>query len=251
MTKQENNLIKHQEMDLGIINRNKNHLKYAKVQTYEMCLKAIEKNGLLFKDIRWDEINLTKEQVHKLCIKAVRNNGIALQYVKEQTPEMCKEAVKNREFALMYVKEQTEELCILAVKQDYSALQYVKKQTPEICIKALKKNEFALQYVKWDILSEEQIDEICREALKHDRCLIRYIKDKDIFNIKYLEEKGDASEVIAIKEDGEWLFTVGCQRNITKETFIDRIYNTDGGFDLEKGINVHRQVYLDFLKEFK
>ncbi|HBG4630854.1 TPA: DUF4116 domain-containing protein [Clostridioides difficile] len=229
MTKQENNLIKHQEMDLGIINRNKNHLKYAKVQTYEMCLKAIEKNGLLLKDIRWDEINLTKEQVHKLCIKAVRNNGIALQYVKEQT----------------------EELCILAVKQDYSALQYVKKQTPEICIKALKKNEFALQYVKWDILSEEQIDEICREALKHDRCLIRYIKDKDIFNIKYLEAQGKASEVIAIKEDGEWLFTVGCQRNITKEEFIYRIYNENGGFDLEKEINVHRQVYLDFLEQFK
>lgn len=83
----------------------------------------------------------------------------------------------------------------------------------------------SLQYVKWDILSEEQIDEICREALKHDRCLIRYIKDKDIFNIKYLEAQGKASEVIAIKEDG--------------------------GFDLEKEINVHRQVYLDFLEQFK
>ncbi|HCP7145417.1 TPA: hypothetical protein OE939_004106, partial [Clostridioides difficile] len=57
-------------------------------------------------------------------------------------------------------------------------------------------------------------------------------------------------EVISIEKNGEWLFTVGCQRNITKEEFIYRIYNTNGGFDLENGINVHRQIYLDFLEKF-
>ncbi|WP_227824911.1 MULTISPECIES: hypothetical protein [unclassified Clostridioides] len=55
MTKQESALIEHQEIDLEVINRNPINLKYAKVQTYEMCLKAIEKNGLLLKDVRWDE----------------------------------------------------------------------------------------------------------------------------------------------------------------------------------------------------
>ncbi|MDI3075250.1 hypothetical protein QJL41_11950 [Clostridioides difficile] len=52
---------------------------------------------------------------------------------------------------------------------------------------------------------------------------------------------------MALKENDKWIFTIGCQINITKETFIYRIYNEGGGFDSEKGINVHRQSYLDFL----
>lgn len=82
-----------------------------------------------------------------------------------------------------------------------------------------------------------------------------FIKDKNKclkeFNIRYLEKQGDAREVIAIKENNKWLFTIACQRDITKEEFVDRIYNTNGGFDLKLRINVHRQIYLDFLKQFE
>ena len=45
-------------------------------------------------------------------------------------------------------------------------------------------------------------------------------------------------------------FSIGCQSRITKEQFIDRIYETYGGFDIEKGINPHRQEYLDILKNY-
>ncbi|MCC0670431.1 MULTISPECIES: DUF4116 domain-containing protein [unclassified Clostridioides] len=158
-------------------------LEFAEKQAYEMCIEAIEEDGLLLKDVRWDELNLTKKQIYKLCLIAVRQNGEALDYVKVQT------------------------------------------------------------------------EEICIEALKQDKYAIKYVKDKEkyenIFNIKYLKKQGEAKEVMAIKENGKWLFTVGCQEDIDLEEFIYRIYNTDGGFDLERGINVHRQVYVDFLEQFK
>ncbi|WP_044304730.1 DUF4116 domain-containing protein, partial [Clostridioides difficile] len=131
---------------------------------------------------------------------------------------------------------------------------YVKKQTEEICIEAVRQDGFALEHVKWDNFSKEQISKICREALKQNKHAIEYIEDKEKyleeFDIRCLKAQGKVREVLAIKEDGKWLFTIGCQEDITKEKFIHRIYSTDGGFDLEKGINIHRQIYLNFLKEF-
>lgn len=44
----------------------------------------------------------------------------------------------------------------------------------------------------------------------------------------------------------ECRFSIGCQANITKEQFLDRIYNEKGG--LEK--NPRRQKYLDILKNY-
>ena len=50
--------------------------------------------------------------------------------------------------------------------------------------------------------------------------------------------------VSAIKTlENQWLFNVGCQELITKEEFIDRIYNEDGGLEL----NPHRKYYLKIL----
>lgn len=43
-----------------------------------------------------------------------------------------------------------------------------------------------------------------------------------------------------LTEDDRILYSIGCQENITKEEFLDRIYNDNGG--LEK--NPHRKEYL-------
>ncbi|HGS8931364.1 TPA: hypothetical protein ACMU2O_001524 [Clostridioides difficile] len=72
MVKQESNLINRQKMDLDVIKRFPNHLKYAKVQTYEMCLEAILRKGIVLGDVRWSDLNLSKVQVYNLCIKAVK-----------------------------------------------------------------------------------------------------------------------------------------------------------------------------------
>ncbi|MGC8308762.1 DUF4116 domain-containing protein [Clostridioides difficile] len=223
-------------------------LEFAEKQTYEMCIEAIEEDGLLLKDVRWDELNLTKEQIYNLYLKAVNEDGNALEYIEEQTEEICLIAVKQNGLALEYVKEQTEEICIEAVREYYLSLEFVIEQTPKICMEAVGHDGLAIQFV------ENQTEEICREALKQDKDAIKYVIDKEKyleeFNIKYLKEQGNASEVIAIEKDGEWLFTVGCQKDIDLEEFIYRIYNTDGGFDPEKKINTHRKRYLKFLKSF-
>ncbi|MCC0726709.1 DUF4116 domain-containing protein [Clostridioides sp. ZZV14-6045] len=219
--------MKRERIDLYWIRKYPWALKYAEKQTYDMCLEAVTQNGLLLEDVRWDELNLTKEQIYNLYIIAVRQDGLALRYIKNQTEEICMEAVKQDGRALKYVKNQTEEICIEAVKEDGLTLIEVKEQT----------------------------DKICKEALKEDKHEVRYVNDKEKyleeFGIRYLEAQGKVREVIAIKKNREWLFTLGCQINITKEEFLYRIYNTAGGFDLKLGINVHRKVYIDFLEQFE
>ena len=56
----------------------------------------------------------------------------------------------------------------------------------------------------------------------------------------------NAKSVTALLVDGKWLFNVGCQNLIDKDTFLDRIYSTDGGL----ADNPHRQQYLDILEIF-
>ena len=44
-----------------------------------------------------------KEQTVELCLAAVQQNGLALQYIKEQTLELCLAAVKQNNHALKLV----------------------------------------------------------------------------------------------------------------------------------------------------
>ena len=46
-----------------------------------------------------------------------------------------------------------------------------------------------------------------------------------------------------LTEEGEILYSIGCQENMTKEVFLDRIHNEDGGL---KG-NSHREEYLKLI----
>ena len=47
-----------------------------------------------------------------------------------------------------------------------------------------------------------------------------------------------------LTEDNEILYTIGCQFNITKEEFIERIHNEGGGLENKP----HRQEYLAIIK---
>ncbi|MCM0739786.1 hypothetical protein NBN67_19820 [Clostridioides difficile] len=44
--------------DLEWIKRHPWYLRFAKKQSYGMCLEAVRRYGLALKDIRWDELNL-------------------------------------------------------------------------------------------------------------------------------------------------------------------------------------------------
>ena len=49
--------------------------------------------------------------------------------------------------------------------------------------------------------------------------------------------------IAILTEDNEILYTIGCQNNITKEQFLDRIYNKNGGLKE----NPHREEYLKLI----
>ena len=49
--------------------------------------------------------------------------------------------------------------------------------------------------------------------------------------------------VTGVLKNGEILYNVGCQNEITKETFVNRIYNEDGGIER----NPHREEYLKII----
>ena len=78
-----------------------------------------------------------------------------------------------------------------------------------------------------------------------ERRVLRSKKYRKLDIFTFIKSK-KCRKVDAYKYDDNWYFFVGCQKAITKEEFINRIYNEDGG--LEE--NPHRQLYLDFLDNF-
>ena len=185
-------------------------------------------------------------QNEEICMAAVKEDGWALLYVEHQNAEICMAAVKQAGFALQYVKEQTLDICMTAVKQHGLALQYVKQQTKDICVNAIKNHEDALQYV------QEQTEDLCLDAVNRDIMTLKYIKDKTILNsicnslnIIYLPSNANHKDLIIRFIDGKYRCWIGCQKDISVDTLILQIYNTNGGLPE----NPHRQHYIDFLKK--
>lgn len=166
----------------------------------------------------------TNEQKYQEHLQKVKEDPFYLKYMPkdEQTEELCLTAVQENGWALAYVQEQTPTICLEAVRQDGWALQYVQQQTHKLCLEAVRENVKALEYVSTDYYEE---------VSKQMGVKLFHCQNRPIF---------------VEKINNQWVFTVGCQVRITKETFMERIYNEDGG--LAK--NPHRQEYLDILKQF-
>lgn len=61
-----------------------------------------------------------KNQTEELCVLAVQRNGLLLRYVKEQTKEICKLAILQNYRALQYVKNPTDDMYDTTVYDDNS-----------------------------------------------------------------------------------------------------------------------------------
>jgi len=62
---------------------------------------------------------------------------------------------------------------------------------------------------------------------------------------EYIEIQNPKGRIVTcVLKNGNILYNVGCQEEMTKEEFIDRIYNTNGGLKL----NPHREYYLKIIK---
>ena len=86
--------------------------------------------------------------------------------------------------------------------------------------------------------------EVCDEAMVCDEARVNSFKiigcvASPFIHIFQLQCRNRLLTAI-LKEDGQILYTIGCQLEITKKHFIERIYNDKGGLKQ----NPHRQEYL-------
>ena len=109
-------------------------------------------------------------------------------------------------------------------------------------LEAVSKNGLLIQYIN------NPSEDVQLKAVREDAYSIEYINNPSEY-IKSIIDiiKTSKRHIYVLHEPNkEPLFTIGCQYNITKETFIDRIYNTNGGLEQ----NPHRQEYLDILNRY-
>lgn len=72
------------------------------------------------------------EQTPELCMAAVQYNGMLLQFIHKQTPELCMAAVSQNGRALTFVHEQTPEIVVCAVEQNLNAIERVRISVPAL-----------------------------------------------------------------------------------------------------------------------
>ena len=119
-------------------------------------------------------------------------------------------------------------------------------------LKDIDNKEVQLEVVKQDGLTIRYInnpsEEIQLEALRRSGIAIKYIENPSeyIKSIIDIIETSKRTVYVLHEPNKKPLFSIGCQCNITKETFINRIYNTNGGLEQ----NPHRQEYLDILNRY-
>lgn len=238
------------QIDLKTSMKNGVCLRCIRDQDYRVCIEALKENGRALEYVRWDSVALLEEEIKQMCLGAVEQESWNIAYIDDNLSAHNKNklyliAIKQNLDVIIFIDKYTEEI-LLGLSKMYAIKDkdILRRTIEERAKKAIKNDPSLIIYIK------NQTYEICLEAIKMDGFCIELIENRDMFKYNILKEAFRNRKVIAIFIDGRWLFTIGCQNNITKEEFLYRIYNENGGFDLEKGINVHRKIYLDFLEQF-
>lgn len=141
-----------------------------------------------------------KDQTPELCMAAVQLNGLALEYVHEQTLELCVEAVKQTKKAFKYTEFQTKQMCWDALREerDYydrypgfghvvdqrwgnERLQYVLNQTEDMCLYAVvlppyPSPSYDFRYPLEDV--KEQTEEICMASVRAYPESLEFVKNQ-------------------------------------------------------------------------
>ena len=164
------------------------------------------------------------------------------QFTKEQEERFRLETVRRDGFSIRYLYNPSLKVQLEAVKQEAYAIEYIKNPSLEVQLKAVKQNGHAIQYI---VNPSEQVQ---LEAIRQNGCSINFIKNPSDYIKSILDVIKTSHRIIYVlhEPNKEPVFTIGCQKNITKDYFIWRIYNMDGG--LEE--NPHRQEYLDIINRY-
>ena len=134
--------------------------------------------------------------------------------------DIQKEILKGHGIAIRFINNPDKELQIIAAKENGHAIRFINNPDKDVQLEAIKENGANISYIK----------NPDKEVL--DRIEIYETSFRTIYTFR--------------DDDGKYKFSLGCQNNISKENFIWRIYNLDGG--LEK--KPHRQEYLNILKRY-
>ena len=117
----------------------------------ELCNKDVKQHGITIKYV--------KNQTVQLCLDAINTNGLALEFVNldgsffkmnyKQSPEICLAAVKQNGDALKFVKKPTEQMCITAIKQSFNAHNYISNRnfTPGVREQMMTDHGWYLKYL--------------------------------------------------------------------------------------------------------
>ena len=166
------------------------------------------------------ELKLLNNMSEQEQLEAVRENGYSIKYINNPSEKVQLEAVRSNGLAIEYIDNPSEEVQLEAVSRNGLLIKYLNNPSEEVQLEAVRE---------------------CALAIKHIKNPSEYIKSI----IDIIETSGRCVYVLH-EPNKKPLFTIGCQCNITKEYFIQRIHEEDGGLEQ----NPHRQEYLDILNRY-
>ena len=175
-------------------------------------------------------------------LKIVKEDFCNINYFKNVSEKLQLAIVKQNGYAIREIENPSEQVQLEAVRENGLVIQYIDRPSEKLQLIAVRENGLAIEYIN------NPSERVQLEAVMHDVYAINHIENPTEY-IKSITSQIKTSErtVYVLHEPGkEPLFSIGCQNNISKECFIWRIYNTDGGLRE----NPHRQEYLDIIERY-
>lgn len=178
------------------------NLEHVKNQTEELCIEAMENDTEDYSDVDpiWHSLGYVKEQTLPIVMAAIKTNPDAYPRVKEpfrSNRNVILEVLKRGGSMICYVPEQTPEYCEVALENDPMCLKWCKCVSRELLEKTVTKHPQVLSEI------ENQDEKLCGLAITSDPEAAKYIrKDEDfdralekLFN----EGKLSSSEILSLK----------------------------------------------------
>jgi hypothetical protein len=188
--------IKNNKNILNLVPKNK--------RTYKIYMLAITNNVHELEHVELNN-NITREQYYELCEKAVEKNGRVIYYVKTKVID------ENNHEPINMTSEQYYELCKKALTDDGCALEFVNKNIKDISYeqyynlydKAIYNCESVLKFIPLEIIYKN-IDKyyyLCIKAVQINGLSINYIPSKIIILLG--KDKYSTIYKLAIKQNKE------------------------------------------------
>ena len=202
--------------------------QYKKELSIEEQLEMVKEDG--------HAIGYIKNPSLEVQLAAVRENGYAICDIDNPALEVQLEAVKEDGYSIRLINNPSLEVQLAAVSEDGTSIRYINNPSQEVKFNAVKQN----------IKSLYDIDNL--ELFKDNEYEYRHIKDHKEYRL-YICKRRYLFVDLSNKDDIR--YTIGCQNRLTKDEFINRIYNdcpVKG-----KGLKwyQYRQEYLDIINSIE